>query len=320
MIYRWFKRVLLLAWFIATCLFTIDANEVEGIQNNIAADIVAAILLFNLTPWLISYSRWKRRKRRQEKALAEAKDEVAGDYAPAGDYAYKQRSNLRFAISLIVFLLVIGGIYQWSNEQIAILNESPTPTYLDEFEKGAADPKLAWSQVAKRNKAPLTWHTCDKIKVLVNPGDVKSAVADVKEVIEDINQLTSLNFYYAGFTTKKPFVDTPNINEVIIGFYSEEQADERFKFKDAIGLGGGRSVEGQIKYGDIGIRTPAYQKANKSIRKEVLLHEFGHVLGLDHVSKKNDLMYTNADGKQIRFNKETIEYFKAHPGCEKKVG
>lgn len=314
LIYRWFKRVLLLAWFIATCLFTIDANEVEGIENNIAADIVAAILVFNLIPWFISYRRWRKRKRRLEIAVK-----------PAGvvdqDFVMPIRSrrgaNIGFVLSLIAIVVIAGSVYQWSNDQIAILNESPTPTYLDEFEKGSADPKLAWLQVAKRNKAPLTWHTCDKIKVLVNPGEVKSAVADVKEVIEDINQLTSLNFYYAGFTTKKPFVDTPELNEVIVGFYSEEQADERFKFKDAIGLGGGRSVEGEIKYGDIGIRTPAYQKTNKSIRKEILLHEFGHVLGLDHVSKKNDLMSTQTDGSKTTFNKETQEYFLNNPGCVK---
>ena len=314
LIYRWIKRVLLLAWFIATCLFTIDANEVVGIENNIAADIVAAILVFNLIPWFISYRRWRKRKRRQEIAIS-----------PAGvvnqDFVMPVRSrrgaNIGLAISVIVVVVMAGGVYQWSNEQVAILNESPTPTYLDEFEKGAADPKLVWSQVAQRNKSPLTWHTCKKIKVLVNPGDVKSAVADVKEVIEDINQLTSLNFYYAGFTTKKPFVDTPELNEVIVGFYSEEQADERFKFKDAIGLGGGRSVEGEIKYGDIGIRTPAYQKVSKSLRKEVLLHEFGHVLGLDHVSKKNELMSTQSDGSKTTFNKETQEYFLNNPGCVK---
>ncbi len=65
----WFKRMMLLAWFIATCLFTIDANEVEGIENNIAADIVAAILLFNLIPWLITYRRRQRRKSEQQAAL-----------------------------------------------------------------------------------------------------------------------------------------------------------------------------------------------------------------------------------------------------------
>ncbi len=313
-IYRWFKRVLLLAWFVATCLFTIDANEVEGIENNIAADIVAAILLFNLIPWFVSYRRWRKRKSEQEIALSPVKTLDHNYVVPVRS---RRSANIRFAISLIVVLVMAGSFYQWANEQVAILNESPTPTYLDEFEKGSADPKLVWSQVAQRNKSPLTWHTCKKIKVLVNPGDVKSAVVDVKEVIEDINQLTSLNFYYAGFTTKKPFVDTPELNEVIVGFYSEEQADERFKFKNAIGLGGGRSVEGEIKYGDIGIRTPAYQKVSKSLRKEVLLHEFGHVLGLDHVSKKNELMSVQVNGSKTTFNKETQEYFLNNPGCVK---
>ena len=219
-IYRWFKRIMLLTWFIATCLFTIDANEVEGIENNIAADIVAAILLFNLIPWFVSYRRWRKRKREQETALKPA---GAFDENYVLPVRSRRSANIGLAISVIVVVVMAGSFYQWANEQVAILNESATPTYLDSFEKGSADPKLVWTQVAQRNKSPLTWHTCTKIKVLVNPGDVKSAVEDVKEVIEDINQLTSLNFYYAGLTTKQPFVDISNEYEVVVGFYSEEE-------------------------------------------------------------------------------------------------
>jgi hypothetical protein len=310
----WFKRMLLLAWFIATCLFTINANEVEGIENNIAADIVAAILLFNLIPWLITYRRWRRRKREQEAALNPA---GIGDQSFVVPTRSRKRTKIGFAISLLVVLVIAGGIYKWSAQQIAILNESPTPTYLDSFEKGAEDPKLAWTQVAQRNKSPLTWRTCEKIKVLVNPGEVKSAVMDVKEVIDEINQLTSLNFYYAGLTTKQPFVDVSNQYEVIVGFYSEEQASEGFKFKDAVGLGNANGEFGEVKSGGIGMRTPAYQKANKTLRKQILLHEFGHVLGLDHVSKKNELMSVQTNGRVVYFNKETKEYFLSNPGCVK---
>lgn len=312
--YLWFKRLLLVVWLIGTTLFTIDANETEGIQNNIAADIVAAILLFNLIPWLISYRRWRKRKRKQEIALNPAGAFDENYVAPVRS---RKRANIGFAISLIVVVVMAGGIYQWSEQQIAILNDSPTPTYLDSFEKGAADPKLVWTQVAQRNKSPLTWHTCEKIKVLVNPGDVKSAVMDVKEVIDEINQLTSLNFYYAGLTAKQPFVDINNKYEVIVGFYSEEEASDGFKFKEAAGLGNANGYFGEVASGGIGIRTPAYQKANRGLRKGILLHEFGHVLGLDHVNKKNDLMSIQIDGSKTAFNKETKAYFLTNPGCEK---
>ena len=312
--YLWFKRLLLVVWLIGTTLFTIDANETEGIQNNIAADIVAAILLFNLIPWLISYRRWRKRKRKQEIALNPAGAFDENYVAPVRS---RRRANIGFAISLIVVVVMVGGIYQWSEQQIAILNDSPTPTYLDSFEKGAADPKLVWTQVAQRNKSPLTWHTCEKIKVLVNPGDVKSAVMDVKEVIDEINQLTSLNFYYAGLTAKQPFVDINNKYEVTVGFYSEGEASDGFKFKEAAGLGSADESFGEVVSGGIGIRTPAYQKANRGLRKEILLHEFGHVLGLDHVNKKNDLMSIQIDGSKTAFNKETKAYFLTNPGCEK---
>jgi hypothetical protein len=191
--------------------------------------------LFNLIPWLIIYRRWRRRKREQEIAL---NPPPAADDDFVAQVGSGKRRGIGFLISLLVFLLMAGGVYQWSAQQNAILNESPTPTYLDEFEKGAAHEKLAWTQVAQRNKSPLTWQSCKKIKVLVNPGQVESAVDDVKQVIEQVNQLTSLNFYCAGLTTKQPFVDTNNEYDVLIGFYSEEQSAKGFKFKEAIGLGG----------------------------------------------------------------------------------
>ncbi len=87
--------MLLLAWFIATCLFSIDANEVEGIENNIAADIVAAILLFNLIPWLINYRRWRRRKSEQQAALNPA---GAGDQSFVAPTRSRKRTNIGFAI------------------------------------------------------------------------------------------------------------------------------------------------------------------------------------------------------------------------------
>ena len=59
------------------------SNEVEGIENNIAADIVAAILLFNLIPWFVSYRRWRKRKREQETALK-----------PAGAFDENQQKGL----------------------------------------------------------------------------------------------------------------------------------------------------------------------------------------------------------------------------------
>jgi predicted Zn-dependent protease len=112
-------------------------------------------------------------------------------------------------------------------------------------------------------------------------------------------------------------VDVSNQYEVIVGFYSEEQASEGFKFKDAVGLGSANGEFGEVKSGGIGMRTPAYQKANKTLRKQILLHEFGHVLGLDHVSKKNELMSVQVDGSKTTFNKETKEYFLSNPGCVK---
>jgi len=305
-IYLWFKRFLLLAWLIATTIFTINANEVEGIKNDYVADFIAAILLFNLIPWIVI-----NRKRKKRKKASRALHDDAELYDP--------RKSIRYIlISLVVIVGAAAGMYMWADKQVANLADSPTPTFLDTYQKGAADPKITWTQVTKRNEIPMTWHTCKQIKVLVNPGEVKSAVVDVKEVIDEINQLTSLNFFYAGLTTKQPFVDINNEYEVIVSFYSEDEASDGFKFKEAVGLGSANGYFGEVVSGGIGIRTPAYQKANRGLRKEILLHEFGHVLGLDHVNKKNELMSIQVNGSKTAFNKETKAYFLAHPGCEKK--
>jgi hypothetical protein len=304
--YLWFKRVLLLAWLIATTIFTIDANEVEGIKNDYVADFIAAILLFNLIPWLVINRKRKKRKRASQKITDDA--EV---YDP-------RKSTTYILISLVVIVGVAAGFYMWADKQVANLAESPTATFLDSYQKGAEDPKIAWTQVTERNAIPMTWHTCKKIKVFVNPGEVKSAVDDVKQVIDQVNQLTSLNFYYAGLSEQQAFVDMRNELEVLIGFYNEKDAPTSTKFGKAIGIASGQPTFTAITSGNIGIRTPAYSKTNKKIRQQVLLHEFGHVLGLDHVTTKNDVMYKEVSGGKVDFNKETKAYFLTHPGCEKK--
>jgi hypothetical protein len=305
-VYLWFKRFLILAWLVATTIFTIDANEVEGIKNDYLADFIAAILVFNLIPWLVINRKRKKRKKASRKITDDA--EV---YDP-------RKSTTYILISLVVIVGAAAGIYVWADKQVANLAESPTATFIDTYEKGAADPKIAWTQVTERNAIPMTWHTCKKIKVFVNPGEVKSAVDDVKQVIDQVNQLTSLNFYYAGLSEQQAFVDMRNEREVLIGFYSEQDAPTPAKFGKAIGIASGQPSFTAITSGNIGIRTPAYNKANKKLRQQVLLHEFGHVLGLDHVTTKKDVMYPEAYGTKIDFNQETKAYFLAHPGCEKK--
>ena len=304
--YLWFKRLLLLAWLIGTTIFTIDANKVEGIKDDYLSDFIAAILVFNLIPWMAILVKWRRRRLEEESAL-----DVAELSTP-------RRSARYSLISLVVILAIAAGLYMVGAKQIADLADSPTPTILDTYQEGPADPKLAWLQVTKRNSIPLTWHTCEKIKVFVNPGKVKSAVEDVKWVIDQVNQTTSLNFYYAGLSDQQAFVDLRKDYELLIGFYSEKDAPSDTKFGTAIGLGGGQSTFSATTAGNIGIRTPAYSKANKKVRQEILLHEFGHVLGLNHVTTKKDVMYKEVSGGKVEFNKETKEYFLAHPGCEKK--
>ena len=301
----WFKRVLLLAWLIGTTIFTIDANKVEGIKDDYLSAFIAAILVFNLIPWMAILVKRRRRRLDEESAL-----DVAELSTP-------RRSARYSLISLVVILATAAGLYMAGAKQIADLADSPTPTILDTYQEGPADPKLAWLQVTKRNSAPATWHTCEKIKVFVNPGNVKSAVDDVKWVIDQVNQTTSLNFYYAGLSDQQAFVDLRKDYELLIGFYSEADAPAGSKFGKAIGLGGPGSFITSYTSGNIGIRTPAYSKANKKVRQEVLLHEFGHVLGLNHVTTKKDVMYKEVSGGKVEFNKETKEYFLAHPGCEK---
>ncbi|WP_141014258.1 matrixin family metalloprotease [Nocardioides sambongensis] len=156
---------------------------------------------------------------------------------------------------------------------------------------------------------PVAWDPCREIHYEVNPdGGPADAVQVVAEALDEASSISGLQFAYDGETDRRPvwesrFVPGFGRAEPVLFAWSDE--DEVAELGgDVVGLGGAGSIEesgGWSRYVTGAVTLDTDDRADlaaagsgvdpDAVRRATLLHEIGHLLGLDHVDSVNELMH-----------------------------
>ena len=178
---------------------------------------------------------------------------------------------------------------------------------------------MAWIEVGAKSNNPIVWKTCNEIQVFVNTGGSPNAVDDVQFVIDYLNSLGTLNFQYAGTNEKNLIASGFKSNyQVQITYGARESFLKDWNNEAAIAVGGSFHFDKTYSSGQIAAYLPAMDDANQDLRRNVILHEFGHVLGLAHTTTEGDIMYPiSTSDAATSFNQEVVDYFANNPGCVK---
>jgi hypothetical protein len=156
---------------------------------------------------------------------------------------------------------------------------------------------------------PVSWNPCRPIRYVVNPDSAPDGWEDlVAEATSDIADATGFRFEDEGTTDDRDFEDRiDGLNRakpVLIGWADDTEVPRLAG--DVAGLGGSTYVErqGRRTYitGSIALDTDLFaelddKRGGDDLMRAIITHELGHVIGLDHVEDRSELMYEGNIGQ-----------------------
>ena len=219
----------------------------------------------------------------------------------------RERERTITVLSIVVTLIVVAGYVTFGNSPISIQVRSLVG--LDDRLRPAvtADADGAYAFLATHpDGRPVGFNPCQKIEYVVNPA---GAPGDWEELVEtaigELSDATGLAFSDEGTTDDRSFserIDRSNDPlPVIIAWADDQEVDALAD--NVAGVGGPTEVRlGPLRSyvsGSVVMDTDITDRLDRQIggsnaQLGLLLHELGHLVGLDHVDDSNELMFPTA--------------------------
>jgi hypothetical protein len=174
------------------------------------------------------------------------------------------------------------------------------------------NPNYAFLQTQPNSTSPVTWDPCRPIHYVVRPyGSPQGGLDLIQTAISNVSKATGLKFEYDGTTNESPEEQRPNYlpdqygnrwAPVLVAWSSPNEMP--MLSGDVIGLTSAQPVDSQdgryaLVSGQVALDfsqlTPVMQfNGGRAVVEATISHEFGHLVGLDHVGDPTQLMYPSA--------------------------
>lgn len=146
------------------------------------------------------------------------------------------------------------------------------------------------------------WNPCRRVPYSVNlAGAPRGALADIRYALRQITAGSGIRFVYRGRTTLVPWSGRGQRNGMPAAGLAYAFTTPRVVHELAgstVGLGGGSyasSPKGN-RYLRGGIAVDRTFHGRRLILRNVLMHETGHAVGLDHVTDRHEVMFPTING------------------------
>lgn len=217
------------------------------------------------------------------------------DLPPA--YAREPRS-WKLGVLMVVCFAVLGGI----------LVRAGTAGVRNEAAPGVLERGGAYAfTYATANGTPIGYDPCRPIEVEINPdGAPEGHEQLVRTAMEHVSEASGLRFELVGTTDSRRFLrhgDGGRSRPSIVGWSNEDEYAELAG--DVAGIGGSGMLRiggrGRLTSGAVVLDTDAFDemldRGQRDAAQAIVDHEFGHLVGLDHVDDPGELMYRENVGQ-----------------------